>query len=246
MNPDVKAVQEKMKILIILGEDERFYSTDDNGKYFYLLGETAQIFASCGLKRFDPIYEENDIPYLVKLDETLIRLLECQHDQTLFLNLIAKNSGNIYKLKKRYNSFNDNMLTIFLATKNEFEISDNLSNTFLTNVWRVFPKTGIIIGSVGQSLLRRNNVIIVMDAAGKIYGIDTSGSGMSPCVQICANFSVFLRQGIISCYRTYRFRSEPNVFEIGIDRNIEPLCPHMLNMNRSLYAPLYTSSDEDD
>ena len=140
----------------------------------YLLAESTERFAYFGLHRFDPIYQDSDIP---------------------FLTSIAANSGKVYTLRLKREKM-DEKLVLFLTRKEEFP--NRTEWNFLADVYDNMPYYGHIIGSVGKNLMFPKSLFLMMDLKGFIYGIDAIGTGIGPCVKIAENFECLLRQGIVS------------------------------------------------
>ena len=207
----------------------------------YLLAESTERFAYFGLHRFDPIYQDSDIPFLTSIDHVLQSLIHAQYNLVKFAEIIAANSGKVYTLRLKREKM-DEKLVLFLTRKEEFP--NRTEWNFLADVYDNMPYYGHIIGSVGKNLMFPKSLFLMMDLKGFIYGIDAIGTGIGPCVKIAENLECLLRQGIVRTYRTYKFFPR----NLTITHEIYPTCPHAAGLAIYLSEDFreVDTSDEDE
>lgn len=211
-------VPDTTRTLIFSGEEERFYAYDVMEESLYILAENFAMLSEIGLHRYEQIYRENDIPYLMELDDVLRSLLQTQFNLMEFSRIIAANSGKTYLMRMDREPM-DKMLTLFLVQREEFSIQEEWD--LIQSIYRL-PFYGHIIGSVGEGYLYPKSVFLVMDINGAIFGIDTLGYALAPCMKIVDNFDALLKQGILSAFRRYKFVKD----QLYSPLYLIPKCPH--------------------
>lgn len=233
-----KSIFDTINIIILLGENERFYGADLNADALYILGETAAVFASLGLHRFDPIYYEDDIAYITKIDNVLQDLIEAKKDIWAFTSIVAKNNGRCYRINQKRDKLTDEIFVLLFTPRDD--LIKKVGWNFLNALYDLIPPYSCIIGSVGMNLLYPKSVFVLIDQNCEIYGINTLSNGLGPCVKIAEDFEIFLKQGTIKAYKRYKF-FENNVYTYT---GITPLCPHLFLRDSSSYVPEFESDDE--
>lgn len=216
------SILETMKTLIFFGENERFYAYNAEKESLCLLGESIAIVNEIGLHRYEEIYSNEEIPYLVELDDVMRALLRAQFNLFEFSRIIAANSGKTYFMTMDREPM-DNMLTLFLVQREEFSIQEEWD--LLQNIYDRLPFYGHIIGSVGKGYLYPKSVFLVMDINGAIFGIDTLSYALAPCMKIVDSFDSLLKQGILPMYRRYKFVKD----QLYLPLYLIPTCPHRSN-----------------